>query len=105
MPQSDYDQALAELRAQVSKMLAKMDQKTPLAAAVVFKVKKDKEGALKKGAADLGAATRSMAGNNLFAFHRHKSIQPDSPPLDYVQYLIYEEWESVATFKPQWDSD
>ncbi len=105
MSQSDYEKALAELRAQVSKMLANMDQKTPLAASVVFEVSKDKENAFKKEAADLSLATRSMIGNKLFAYHKHKSIQPDPPSLDHIQYLIYEEWESVSLFRPQWDSD
>jgi len=105
MSQSPYEQALAELRAQVSKMLEKMDQKSPLAAAVVFKVKKDKESNFKRDSADLSLATLNMPGVKLFEYHKHKSIQPDPVPLDYVQYLIYEEWDTVSFFRVQWDSD
>lgn len=102
MPQN---QPLEEIRADVSRMLDSSDPNSPIAATVVFKVKKESERAFDQNIAELARATLLMPGVKVFNYHRHRSLPsiPDAPQT--VQYLIYEHWESVSLFRSQWNSD
>ena len=97
---------LEELRYNVSQMLDSLDPKAPISATVVFKVKNEAEETFKKKASVLAAATRKLLGCNLFVYDKrqpYKGEAGDNP--DAVEYLIYEDWETVEQFRKQWDSD
>lgn len=93
-----------DLRAQVSRMLDTLDPGTPIAATVVFKVNRAKEAAFIKNSDALAEATRKLPGCNVFAYHEHKPWHDGQQQPGVVQYLIYEDWETVEFFRAQWDS-
>jgi quinol monooxygenase YgiN len=96
----DLDPLIDQLRAQVSQMLMTLPQTMPIAAIVIFQVDQRKEETFIAMADALTEATRKLPGCNVFAFH--KAIQ--SRVANAVEYLIYEDWETTAAFRPQWDS-
>ena len=101
MPQT---RSIDELRAQVSQMLDRLDPDTPIGSTVVFKVRRQQEGAFERMAAALTDATCPLRGCRIFGFHRHQSVHSDREP-DSAQYLIYEEWDSARAFREQWNSE
>ncbi len=90
---------IEQLRAEVTRMLATLDQSSPISAIVLFEVDPRREPEFIGMADALTAATRRLAGCNVFSFH--KTVKPES---NRVEYLIYEDWETVAHFQPQWAS-
>ncbi len=101
-PKSPID----EIRDNVNKMLDTLDPKSPISATVVFKVKKSEEGAFKRNAAALARATLKLPGVNVFVYEQHqpyKGEAGDDP--NVVEYMIYEDWETVEQFRAQWDSE
>lgn len=100
-PQNPID-ALREI---VSKFLDNLDQKMPVAATVVFMVNPKKEKIFVKNSETLADATRRLEGCNIFAYHELLSWQKESAADSAVEYLIYENWESVKLFRRQWDSE
>lgn len=95
---------IADLRAQVAQMLATLDPGTPIAATVVFKVKQAQETTFIKNSDALAQATRRLPGCNVFAYHEQKPWHDGQQQPGVVQYLIYEDWETVEFFRAQWDS-
>src|SRR5436305_1478991 len=97
---------LDDNRASVSKMLDDLDPKSPISATVVFKVKKSAEKSFNKNATALAEATLKLPGVNVFQYKQHQPYQgePGENP-EAVEYLIYEDWETVEQFRRQWDSD
>jgi quinol monooxygenase YgiN len=98
---TDLNPLIDQLRAQVSQMLSSLPQAMPIAAIVIFHVDQTKEDQFKAMADALTEATRKLPGCNVFAFH--KAIQ--SKVANAVEYLIYEDWETTALFRPQWESE
>jgi len=96
-------QSIEELREKVSRMLDRLDPDVPIGSTVVFKVRKAKEGTFEGQAAALADATQKLPGCKIFDFNRHQSIYSD-PVKDPLQFLIYEEWDTVRQFRVQWDS-
>ncbi|MBC8029076.1 MAG: DUF1566 domain-containing protein [Pyrinomonadaceae bacterium] len=96
---------LDDIRASVSKMLDGLDPKSPISATVVFKVKKLEEETFNKNAGALAEATLKLPGVNVFQYEKHLPFEgePGENP-DAVEYLIYEDWETVEQFRNQWDS-
>ena len=102
MAQNPGQQGIDGLRAQVSGWLDTLNQASPIGSTVVFKVRKDKESTFEQNAAALTEATRKLPGRKAFGFHRYMPFT--AQPADAVQHLIYEEWDSVKSFRVQWDS-
>ena len=92
---------LEQTGADVAQMLARLDPRMPIGSTVVLQVQKSKEGVFEKKAAALTDATSKLPGCRIFGFHRHQSVFPTSSS-GPVQYLIYEEWDSVQHFTKQW---
>lgn len=93
---------LEELRARVSEFLARADQNGPIAATAKFRVRRDRETEFRRLALEFTSATRRMQGVRKVGLHRHRSANPaECGP---IEYLIYEDWRSVAAFIPQWNS-
>ena len=105
MPQKPKDSPIEEIRKNVSKMLNKLDPESPISATVVFKVKKDSENTFKRNGDELTVATRKLEGCNVFVISKHHPYVGEPPSGDAVEYLIYEDWETVRQFRRQWDSD
>src|SRR3954451_3119237 len=90
---------IEQLRASVAQMLETLDPSQPIAAIVLFEVDPRKEQEFATMADSLTAATRRLPGCNVFCFHKaHKAAN------DRVEYLIYEDWETVRLFQSQWSS-
>src|SRR6266480_5049108 len=106
MSQENYEVPEEELRAQamVLQMLDTLNPKMPFTATVIFKVDKSKESAFKKNCDALTEATRKLPGIRTFSYHRQKPIQPEEARSDVVEYLIYQEWETVELFRTQFVS-
>lgn len=100
MAQGEQTNSIDELRAQVSQMLNSLDQNAPIAAIVLFEVDSGKINTFLQNADALTQATRQLRGCNVFSFH--KALQNKSA--GSVEYLIYEDWETVALFQHQWNS-
>lgn len=105
MPPKQKDSPIEEIRKNVSKMLDKLDPESPISATVVFKVKKDSENTFRTNGDELTAATRKLEGCNVFVYSKHHPYAGEPPNGDAVEYLIYENWETVRQFRRQWDSD
>lgn len=101
MAQGPQTNPIDVLRSQVSQMLNSQDQNAPIAAIVLFEVNESKINIFLQNADALTQATRRLQGCNVFSFHR--SLQPKSNTS--IEYLIYEDWETVALFQHQWNSD
>jgi len=95
---------IEELRKNVSQTLNKLEQESPISGTVVFKVKKTEEKTFKKNADKLTVATRKLPGCNLFLFAKHQPYEGEQLDDNAVEYLIYEDWETVREFRVQWDS-
>lgn len=96
---------LDQIRANVVQMLNNRNPQAPIAATVVFKVKKAEEDTFNKNAQALAAATRQLPGCTLFVYKKHQPYQGEPPaPFDAVEYVIIENWETVERFRKQWDS-
>ncbi len=93
------------LRQMVSKFLDTIDQNMPIAATVVFNVNAKKEKIFVKNSEALADATRKLPGCNIFAYHEQLLWQPGSSSGNVLEYLIYEDWETVKLFRTQWDSE
>jgi len=104
-PQEPAESPLEQIRKSVSQMLDSSDPESPISATVVFKVKPEAEATFKKNGDELTAATRKLSGCNVFVFSQHQPYQLEPPDGDSVQYLIYEDWETVRQFRKQWDSE
>lgn len=104
MPPEPTESLLDQIRKNVSQMLDTLDPESPISATVVFKVKPDAEDTFKKNGADLTAATRKLDGCNIFTVSKHQPYEGEPPDGGSVEYLIYEDWETVRQFRKQWDS-
>jgi quinol monooxygenase YgiN len=106
MPQKPKSPSIDEIRASVSKMLDGLDPQSPTSATVVFKVTKTGEQTFNENAVTLAEATRKLPGCIVFQYQKHQPYQgePGEDP-QAVEYLIYEDWETVAQFRKQWDSE
>jgi quinol monooxygenase YgiN len=97
---------ITELREAVTRMLNRLDQDAPISATVVFQVDGAKEGDFARNLEALSNATRRLSGANVFAYGER---QPTDPPAHGgsgpVEYVIYEDWETVEQFRKQWDSE
>jgi len=106
MPQDRENTFIDDLREQVSEMLNGLPQELPIAATVAFKVNNAKEDVFAGNAEVLADSTRRLPGCNVFAYHERRPVEGDPPPpADTVEYVIYENWESVKKFKAQWGSE
>lgn len=103
MSQAQQGLSIDELRAEVTRMLDRLPPEAPIAATVVFHVKPDKKEVFERNVEELTRATRGLPGLNLFTWHQHQPIQPDThnPP----QFLIYEDWQTCDYFRTQWNSE
>ena len=100
----DQQKALIDgLRAQVSQMLAGLDQEAPIAATVFFKVNGAKEKIFARNNEVLADATRRLPGVNVYAYHKRRPVEGEPPRKD-PDYIIYEDWETVRQFRRQWES-
>ena len=104
MSQAQQTLSLDELRQQVNRMLDRLSPETSIAATVVFVVRSDKEETFVADIEALTTATRKLPGLNLFTWHQHQPINPPAGPHN-PRYLIYEEWQTVAYFRTQWNSE
>jgi len=95
---------IEELRAQVTRMLDRLDPDSPIAAIVLFQVDRAKENTFVRNADALADGTRKLPGCNVFAYHERQPEQ-DGGRGGAVEYLIYEDWETVGQFRAQWDSE
>jgi quinol monooxygenase YgiN len=68
-------------------------------------VNKEAEDTFKHNADELTAATRKLDGCIVFVYSRHQPYEGEPPDAESVEYLIYEDWETVKQFKNQWESD
>src|SRR5215213_1559219 len=91
-----------DLRAEVTRMLDTLDPGSPIAAIVLFQVDGAKEKTFVTNADVLAEATRRLPGANVFAYHER---QPGGGSPGSIEYLIYEDWETVEQFRAQWDSE
>lgn len=106
MSEDPQKKFIDELRARVSKMLKGLDQEMPIAATVAFMVNKEKEENFIRNSDKLTDGTRRLPGCNIFAYHERRPVEGGtSPDSDAVEYLIYEDWETVRQFEKQWDSE
>jgi quinol monooxygenase YgiN len=94
--------SIDDLRAEVSDMLDHLDPAAPIAATVTFLVDPEQESEFVRRARALADATRPLPGNEVFVFHKREPISGPDP--DPPEYVIYEDWDSVAHFRRQWDS-
>lgn len=94
-----------ELRAQVLRMLDTLDARQPIAATVLFKIKKKQEALFARKADALAAATTKLPGARIFNYHQLTPIQSEREAGDAIEFLIYEEWGSRAEFRTQWNSE
>src|ERR1051325_4352359 len=92
------------LRAEVTRMLDRLDSDSPIAAIVLFQVNRARENSFVKNADALAEGTRKLPGCNVFAYHERQPDQPGGGHGAAVEYLIYEDWETVGQFRAQWDS-
>lgn len=104
MSEDQSENPIDELRARVSQMLKGLDQEMPIAATVAFSVKKTKEETFVRNSEKLTDGTRKLPGCNIFAYHERRP-EDDSDSGDSVDYLIYEDWDTVRQFTRQWDSE
>ena len=88
---------------QISRILDGMDANSSISATTVFKVSNEERDNFERLAGTLVAATTRMSGVSVFDFLAHLSAQPHSSRL--LQYLIYEKWENVSSYRKQWNSD
>ena len=97
-------QPLDQQREQVSRVLNGMDPNARIAATTVFRVANEQRNAFERIAATLVTASVRMEGVSVFDYLTHVSIHPQSSghPL---QYLIYEKWDTVSSYRKQWNSD
>jgi quinol monooxygenase YgiN len=105
MAEDPQKKFIDELRARVSQMLKTFDQEMPIAATVGFTVKKAKEENFIRNSDKLTDGTRRLPGCNLFAYHERRPVENGPPTGNTVEYLIYEDWETVRQFTRQWDSE
>ena len=105
MSEDPFKGVIDELRARVSQMLKGLDQDMPIAATVAFMVKKEKEENFIRNSDKLTDGTRRLSGCNVFAYHERRPVDGPQWPSDSVEYLIYEDWETVRQFIGQWDSE
>jgi quinol monooxygenase YgiN len=105
MSQDEQKETIDGIRANVSQMLDSLDPQAPIGATVVFKVDKTKEDTFIKNASALAEATRRLPGCNLFVYQKHQPYRGEPWATTAVEYLIYEDWESVEHFRAQWDSE
>jgi quinol monooxygenase YgiN len=104
MSEDPQKKFIDELRARVSQMLKNLDQEMPIAATVAFVVNKAKEENFIRNSDKLTEGTRRLPGCNIFAYHERRPVDTALSG-NTVEYLIYEDWETVKQFKRQWDSD
>ena len=104
MSEDPQKKFIDELRARVSQMLKNLDQEAPIAATVAFMVNKAKEENFIRNSDKLTEGTRRLPGCNVFAYHERRPVD-NAPGGNTVEYLIYEDWETVRQFTRQWDSD
>jgi quinol monooxygenase YgiN len=102
MAKAQQPPSIDDLRAEVSAMLDRLDPAAPIAATVTFLVDPDQEAEFVRRAQALADATRLLPGDEVFVFHKREAISGPDP--DPPEYVIYEDWDSVAHFRRQWDS-
>lgn len=90
-----------ELNAQalVLPMLNCLDPSAPISAMTTFKVNGAQAGAFKEQAEALVKASERMPGVKVFVYHRHQPIRRDTEPPGVVEYMLYQEWDSVRAFR------
>src|SRR5262249_38216207 len=104
MTQDEQKEAIDQIRANVSQMLDGLDPQAPIGATVVFKVDKTKEETFVRNAGALEKATKKLLGCILFVYQKHQPYRGEPWETTAVEYLIYEDWESVELFRTQWNS-
>jgi quinol monooxygenase YgiN len=97
--------SIDDLRAEVTRMLNSLDPQSPISATVVFHVKRSREETFVKNADALTEATLRLPGVNVFAYQKRQPTQQEDGHDNSVEYLIYEDWETVRQFRRQWDSE
>ncbi|HVF44369.1 MAG TPA: DUF1566 domain-containing protein [Pyrinomonadaceae bacterium] len=97
--------AIQQIRDSVNKMLDTLDPQSPISATVVFKVKAGEEKTIRKNLETLSKATLKLPGVVVFIYKRHRPFEgePGENPAA-VEYLIFEDWETVEQFRAQWNS-
>ncbi len=103
MSQRQHPKSIDEIRRDVSQMLDRLPSHSPISATVVFKVDPRKVSVFVRKADALTEATNKLPGCTIFVYQKNKPIGPHSDESE--QYLIYEDWESVAQFRTQWNSE
>jgi len=98
-------QSLDELRATVLQMLETLDAASQVGSAVVYRVNRTSEDTFESDAQTLRDASKKLPGCRVFNLNKHKSIYSDQPAGDSTRYLVYEEWDTPALFRAQWESD
>jgi quinol monooxygenase YgiN len=97
---------IEEIRANVNQMLDGLDRKSPISATVVFKVRKDREAEFKRNADALTRATLRLPGVTEFGFKKHRPFRDEGPEdPNAVEYMIFENWQTVEQFRAQWNSE
>jgi quinol monooxygenase YgiN len=104
MSQNQQNQSIDQVRADVERMLDRLGSEPPIAATVVFQVDTTSESTFLRKAEVLTEATRKVPGMKLFGFHKQIPYGPVPEDQHSVDYLIYENWVSVAAFRVQWES-
>jgi len=92
------------LRDEVNEMLARADQNSSISATVTFNVRPALEPDFLANANKLTMATKKLEGVRTFGFHKHRKFRGEATAPGVVEYLIYEDWSTVASFRPQWNS-
>lgn len=105
MSQDEQTNPIDKIRHNVSQMLDKLDPQSPIGATVVFKVSEKAEDTFVKNVSVLAEATKKLSGCNLFVYQKHQPYQGEPEEPAAVEYLIYEDWESVQLFRVQWESE
>jgi len=105
-PQPGEKSPIDVIRDSVNQMLNGRNPRSPISATVVFHVKKASEGEFKRNADVLTAATLKLPGVTEFGFKKHLPFNAEpGGPSDTVEYLIFENWETVEQFRAQWNSE
>ena len=87
-----------EIRANAAKLLDSLEPGAAISSIVLFPVDAQQEKAFLRHADVLTEATGQLPGCNVFAFHRGLAKAQG------LEYLIYEDWETLREFRVQWDS-
>jgi len=91
-------ESLQQMRAQISSLLDRADQSTPVSASSVFRVALAKDSRFASSVDALAAAANRQSGLRAFR-HRQRAADRNS-----IEYTIDEDWESASAFRTYWNS-